>query len=331
MKIVIISALIIIVLSIGFILGPQEKAPKLTKEYNNKLPNELVELENYIAQREKQVKNLKKDNQARFIWANPDSITKTEIAFVYLHGFSASPQEGNGLYSDLHKKYHGNIYIPRLQAHGIKSKNELLDFDIAQYWQSAQEAYFIGKKIGKKLIIIGNSTGSSLALMLAAEYKNITGLLLFSPNIDVYDPKAKALTYPWGLQLARFIMGSKYYTWQPEAAKIPYWNAKYRIEALIRMKVMLDAYMTKSTFQKIDIPVFVGYYYKNKKEHDKTISIEAAKKMFNQLSTAPDKKKIVAFPNAPGHVMLFKPTATNLKAIKKESFDFIDKVINTNE
>jgi len=330
MKALKIIGLLILTLILIFVLGPQEKAPKLTKNYNDKLTNNLVELENYIAQREKQVKNLKKDNQARFIWANPDSITKTEIAFVYLHGFSASPQEGNGLYGDLSKRYQANIYIPRLQAHGIKGKDELLDFNIAQYWQSAQEAYFIGKKIGKKVIIIGNSTGSSLALMLASEYKDITGLILFSPNIDVYDPKAKALTYPWGLQLARFIMGSKYYTWQPEPAKIPYWNKKYRIEALIRMKVMLDAYMTESTFQKIDIPVFVGYYYKNKNEHDKTISIAAAKKMFNQLSTAPDKKKIVAFPNAPGHVMLFKPTTTNLEAIKKESFEFIDKVINTN-
>jgi alpha-beta hydrolase superfamily lysophospholipase len=76
-------------------------------------------------------------------------------------------------------------------------------------WESAQQAYAIGKQLGNKVILMGTSTGGTLALQLAAAYPEIAGLVLYSPNIAINDPNAWILNNPWGLQIARLVKGSK--------------------------------------------------------------------------------------------------------------------------
>ena len=49
---------------------------------------------------------------------------------------------------------------------------------------------------------MATSTGGTLALHLAGGDKDIVALLLYSPNIEIYDKNAKLLTGHWGLQLA---------------------------------------------------------------------------------------------------------------------------------
>ena len=40
---------------------------------------------------------------------------------------------------------------------------------------------------------------------------SIAAICLFAPDIEVYDPFAKILSKPWGLQIARLVRGSKYH------------------------------------------------------------------------------------------------------------------------
>lgn len=323
-----ITGAIIIVISLIFLLGPREKAPKLSFELSDSLTNDLEILENFINQRELNTPNLKTDNHARILWANYDSISKTEYVFIYIHGFSASPIEGNGIYNELKNRYNANVYLPRLQAHGIETENNLLDFDIAETWESAKEAYLIGKKLGSKVILVGTSTGATLSLMLAAEYPDIEALVLYSPNIDLYDKKSELLTFPWGLQIIRLFMNSKYREFEITIeAQRQYWQYRYRLEALVKLKVMLKTYMRDELFSKITQPVFVGYYFKNEEEKDKTISIEAIENMFENLGTANDKKTKVAFANAGRHVLTWLPTANAIEDVRKETFDFLENKV----
>lgn len=310
-----------------FIVGPKEKNTTLSYTLNDTFPNNLIDLQDFITTKEASINGLKQDNEARIIWANPDSISKTDYAFVYLHGFSASPQEANGIYPDLSSNYNSNIYLPRLQAHGTETENNLLDFDIEKYWKSAQEAYLIGKKLGNKVILVGTSTGGTLALMLAAEYSDIEAIILYSPNIDLYDSKSFILSMPWGLQITRLFYGGKQRSWEATDEQQKYWQCTYRLEALVRLKTMLNQFMTKETFEKIDIPVFIGYYYKNENEHDEVVSIDAMKTMYKQISTNETNKYMIAFPNANDHVLTWLPTAKALDEVKAETFNFLDSVV----
>ena len=50
-----------------------------------------------------------------------------------------------------------------------------------------------------------------MALVLAAEYPQETfAIINMSPNIAINDPAAFLLNDPWGLQIARTVMGGNY-------------------------------------------------------------------------------------------------------------------------
>ena len=97
------KVLIFLSVCIGlYFLGPQPAKPL----FNQTLPNipAINELETFIVNQESKHK-LKPDNQARIVWANDSSKSKTEYAIVYLHGFSASQEEGNPVHRNIAKKF----------------------------------------------------------------------------------------------------------------------------------------------------------------------------------------------------------------------------------
>ena len=75
------------------------------------------------------------------------------------------------------------------------------------------------KTTGKKSYHHWHIHGGTLALKLAAEFPEIAGLVLLSPNISINDPNAWLLNNPWGLQIARMIKG-KYNTSDDTAALV---------------------------------------------------------------------------------------------------------------
>ena len=85
--------IILLVLIVVYFLGPQPSVPKYTKELPV-IPVAPAALEQYISINETKHK-LKPDNEARILWLNDSLKQKTEYAVVYLHGFSASQEEGD--------------------------------------------------------------------------------------------------------------------------------------------------------------------------------------------------------------------------------------------
>ncbi len=78
-----------------------------------------------------------------------------------------------------------------------------LNLTADKYWESAKEALAIGQQIGNKVILVGTSTGGTLALQLAAQYPEVYAMVLLSPNIAINDPNAWLLNNPWGLQISQ--------------------------------------------------------------------------------------------------------------------------------
>ncbi|MGZ8557555.1 MAG: alpha/beta hydrolase [Chitinophagaceae bacterium] len=294
-------ASIFLVLIIIYFFGPQPAKPV----YNNDLPTvpaELVLLEKYIHHNEARHK-LKPDNEARIIWLNDSVKEKTDFAVVYLHGFSASQEEGDPVHIQFAKKMGCNLYLSRLAEHGIDTIDAMINLTADKLWNSAKEAYAIGKQLGKKVILLGTSTGGTLALKLAAEYADIAGLILLSPNIAINDPLAWVANNHWGLQIARLVKGKYNITDDTMAIEKKYWYNKYRMESVTEMQELLETTMKASLFKNIKQPVLLLYYYKDVQHQDKTVKVSAMKKMFRQLGTADSLKREVAVPNAGEHVI----------------------------
>jgi esterase/lipase len=285
-----------------YVLGPHPSKPK----YNLSLPilpRNPIALQNHIARQEAAHK-IKPNNEARIVWANDSVKQKTEYSIVYLHGFSASQEEGNPVHRNIAKMFGCNLYLSRLAEHGIDTTDALINFTPDKLWESAKEALSIGKQLGNKVILMGTSTGGTLALQLAAAYKDVAGIILLSPNIEINDPNAWLLNNPWGLQLARLVKKSKFNIIpNTTPAYKQYWNDVYRLEATAQLEELLETGMTANTFAQINQPTLVLYYYKDEKNQDKVVKVSAMKEMFEQLSTVAEQKKMVAIPNTGSHVL----------------------------
>ena len=316
----------LLLLAIIYFVGPRPAVPKLTADLPM-VPADAEMLQKTIAD-EEATHPVKPENEARIVWANDSLKQKTEYAIVYLHGFTASREEGNPVHTALAKKFGCNLYLARLADHGLDTAEALLNFSGERLWNSAKEAYAIGKKLGNKVILLSTSTGGTLALMLTAQYPDIAANIMLSPNIAINDPNAWLLNDPWGLQIARLVKGGNYtYAKDTTAIYKKYWYQKYRLESLVQLEEMLETTMTESTFRKITQPTLMLYYYKDEKHQDPVVKVSAMKKMFEQLSTPGDKKRAVAIPEAGDHVMGSYIKSKDLKTVQLECEKFLTAVM----
>jgi esterase/lipase len=321
LKIVILSFFALIVI---YFLGPQPPKPVL----NEVLPTvaSLNALDASIADMEATHK-IKLNNQAKIIWAD-SSKTQTEYAIVYLHGFSASQMEGDPVHQNIAKQFHCNLYLARLAEHGIDTTEDLMNLTADQYWESAKLAYAIGKQLGKKVILMGTSTGGTLALQLASIYPEIAGLILYSPNIEVFNPSAPLLNNPWGLQIGRAVLKSNYVDIKYKDSAYPkYWNKHYRIEAVVALQNLLEATMTEATFKKIHQPTLALYYYKDEAHQDNVIKVKAIQKMMQQLATPSNLKMEMAMPNTGEHVLASPIVSNDIVSVEKATLKFMQEKI----
>jgi len=321
LKIVILSFFALIVI---YFFGPKPPMPVLSEV----LPTVagINTLDAYITSMEAPYK-IKNNNQAKIIWAD-SSKTQTDYAIVYLHGFSASQMEGDPVHQNIAKQFHCNLYLARLAEHGIDTTEDLMNLTAEKYWESAKLAYSIGKQIGKKVILMGTSTGGTLALQLAANYPEIAGLILYSPNIEIFDPSAPLLNNPWGLQIGRAVLKSNYVDIKYKDSAYPkYWNSHYRIEAVVALQNLLEATMTEATFKKIQQPTLALYYYKDEANQDNVVKVSAVQKMMQQIATPSNLKMEMAIPNAGNHVLASPIVSKDIVSVEQATAKFMKEVI----
>ncbi|GLR15783.1 alpha/beta hydrolase [Portibacter lacus] len=308
-------------IAIAFLLGPTMKYEKID---NTPLDGKysISEVEKIITDRNNNPR-IKADNEEKIIWA--DGIQKTEYAFIYLHGFSASHEEGAPIHANIADRYGANLYLSRLPRHGLNDSLAFLDLTPKLLVDYAKEAIKIGKSIGEKVIVISCSTGSTLSAFLAANDPDIYAQIMFSPNFELHDKTTKLLTKPWGLNLARRIKGGNYHQWNAPARARPFWNHKYRLEGVIALQSLIDDTMEAEVFREIKQPIFVGYFYKDEQTRDFTVSTEKIQEVEHLLGTPEDLKEFIAYPDGKKHVFISPLFNENWERVQDDVIDFLDE------
>ncbi|HEV8082766.1 MAG TPA: alpha/beta hydrolase [Chitinophagaceae bacterium] len=316
-----------LILMLAYLAGPSPARPSYSISMPV-VPASAFLLENYILQKENQ-HHLKPDNQARIIWYNDSLKNKTDYAIVYLHGFSASQFEGAPTHENIAKMFGCNLYLSRLAEHGIDTVDALINLTADEYWESSKEALAIGKQIGKKVILMGTSTGGTNALQLAATYPgDVEALILLSPNIAINDPNAWVLNNHWGKQIANMVKGSPYNTAMDTSAVYKqYWNYQYRLEAAVALEEYLETTMTPGTFKKVKQPVLLLYYYKDEQHQDPVVKVSAMKEMFDELGTKANGKRESALPNTGNHVIASPFKSHDAIGVQNEIEKFMEEML----
>ncbi|MGB6036152.1 MAG: alpha/beta hydrolase [Cryomorphaceae bacterium] len=311
-----------------YFIGPTPDTPT----YNADLPEilSIAEVENFVENKESTY-DIKPGNKAEIVWWDSMNKTQTDVAIVYLHGFTASHEEGAPIHREIAQRFGCNLYLARLSEHGLITEEALLNFTAEGLWESAKEAYAIGKTLGKEVIIMSTSTGGTLALKLAATYPEIKGLINYSPNIEINDPAAFLLNDPWGLQIAGMVFKGDYRTIDSDEDYRKYWYDKYRLESIVELQELVETAATERTFKKVTCPVFDGVYYKDEDHQDQTVRVEAIRRMHEQLGTPEDKKQLIEFPNAGGHVIAYGKQSGAVDEVREATIGFFEGVVDLNQ
>jgi len=308
-----------------YFVGPTPNSP----EYNTALPEipSIGKVENFIQAKESK-QDVKPGNAAEIVWWDSLSKTQADIAIVYLHGFTASHEEGSPTHREIAEHFGCNLYLARLSEHGLNSEESLVNFTADGVWESAKEAYVIGKILGKEVIIMSTSTGGTLALKLAATYPDIKGLINYSPNIEINDPAAFLLNDPWGLQIARLTFKGDYRTVESDEEYRKYWNHKYRLESIVQLQELVESAAVEETFKKVTCPVFNGVYYKDENNQDNVVKVEAIRVMHEKLGTPDELKQLVEFPGAGGHVIAYGKRSDATEDVFLATISFLETQMN---
>ena len=252
-----------------------------------------------------------RDSEARFVditpgaekvigWADEEVKARTEICFVYLHGFSATRQESAPVPGNIARRFNSNIYYTRLAGNG-RSDDALAQGTVNKWVNDIAEALAIASKIGNRTVLIGCSTGASLAWWAAHQPEfddQIDAMIFLSPNFGVADPRARLLLQPWGGQLARLIVG-KYRESEPVSeAHAKYWTNCYPVQALLPMMGMVELatqYLPSAT----RIPLHITY-----SRYDDTVSVAQIRKFCAALPDHCEVLELVQPEGASQHVIV---------------------------
>src|SRR5688572_12334744 len=107
-KLLLIAGSIVLIFIIVFLLGPRAAKPDYSSLVVSQFSSDLKALEDSINRAEASF-NIKPDNEARIIWANP--YEQTEYSFVYLHGNGASQEEGDPIHEAIAHRYSSNLFL----------------------------------------------------------------------------------------------------------------------------------------------------------------------------------------------------------------------------
>lgn len=292
-------------------------------------------MEAWITEQEDAHPSVKDHARAKIVWADPQEKEKTDYSLVYLHGFKASHGEGNPVHRQIAEMCGMNLYLSRLEGHGLNISKPFKNLSVTSFTDSALNALVIGENIGDKVIIMGTSTGASLGLYLASRPEfntNIAGLVLYSPLIKFYGFSQWFLGHEITRKMMGIIPGTDYTLKgelgsSKEENKI--WYSSYALQGALTLGKLIQDTMKDETFSRVTCPTFTGYYYKSKEQQDKVVSVEAIKKMHEELGVKNESKVLKNYPDAGTHVICSGLVSRSTERLKEETCRFIkEKIVN---
>ena len=183
-------------------LGPR---PSFVERWDE--PDLPEDLDGWLADRETGVPALRDGDERGIVWFDPDARTRTDLGIVYLHGFSADRHEVEPIISELGAEMQANVFFARLAGHG-RDGPAMAEATVEAWFSDAAEAVAVASRIGRRIVLIGTSTGGTLATWTAARPEvrdRLAALILVSPNFQPKDRNSRIFLQPWGEKIASLV------------------------------------------------------------------------------------------------------------------------------
>ncbi|ETA50166.2 hypothetical protein P279_20915 [Rhodobacteraceae bacterium PD-2] len=198
----------------------------------------------WLAAREAAVADLRPGAEKRVLWSGrPEA--PTDWSVVYVHGFSASAGELRPLPDRVAGGLGANLFFTRLAGHG-RDGAAMAEASLEDWMRDMTEALAVGRRIGRRVLVMGCSTGATLiALALARdkapEVAEVAGAVLLSPNFGLRDRRSAILIWPGMGRVLPLILGPERGFVPRNAGHAAAWTTRYPVGALIPMARAVQA------------------------------------------------------------------------------------------
>lgn len=208
-------------------------------------PEQLgTDLPVYLAAQEARFDDITPGTEKRIHWAAEPGM-KTALSVVYLHGYSATSQEIRPVPDDVAAAMGANIFFARLAGHG-RGGDAMAEPRAGDWIRDTVEALEIGRRIGDRVLVIGTSTGSTLAAIAAADpsltadmMQKVAGMVFLSPNFGLNNPAAAILEMPLARYWGPLVAGRErsFETRNPDHGT--YWTSRYPTVSLMPLGALI--------------------------------------------------------------------------------------------
>lgn len=225
------------------------------------------------------------------VW-NGGAPHQADLALVYIHGYTASRQAAAPVPEQVAGRLAANLFCTRLTGSGLGS-DAIGDATVACWRRDVIEALQVGAVIGRRVVLIGMSTGAALAVAEVAQRPSVAALVLLVPNFWPRDRGVSVLLTPAGALCARLLVGRYRDLSGRDELQDRYWTTRHHSRSLVpMMQAVRDA--RRAALEAIHCPTLVVYT-----EQDEVVSVAAIKAAYARLGSR--RKRLLDLPGAERH------------------------------
>lgn len=170
----------------------------------------------------------------------------------------------------------------------------------ADWLRDTEEALAVGARLGERVVLVGTSTGGTLAVWGAGRERwrgTVAAVVLLSPNFGPRDRSARMLLWPWGGLLARLAVGPERCFEPLNEEQGRHWTTCYPTRALLPMMALVE-HVRRSDLGRVRAPLLVLY-----SPVDAVVDAQATERLFPAFGS-PRKELVTLEGNDPFHHVL---------------------------
>ncbi len=145
--------------------------PRITVDSTTRPVSLPENIDGYLKAKEGRYPDIVPGAEKLIVWNDAQEKKPTAYAVVYLPGYSATRQETAPLTELVARAIGANVFLARLAGHG-RGADAMGEAETHDWLNDGVEAVEIGHRIGEKVILIGSSTGATLAIWLAMQTRS---------------------------------------------------------------------------------------------------------------------------------------------------------------
>lgn len=213
-----------------------------------------ADLDAWLADREARFADLRPEAAKEIVWAGVPG-ARTPLAVAYLHGYSASKAETRPLADEVARQLGANLYFARLSGHG-RGGAAMAEPTVGDWIDDTAETMEIARRLGERVILMGSSTGGTLATLAAASpdmKRGLAGLVLLSPNYRAAGWGGRLVEWPHFRIWAPAVLGAERAWEAVNAEHGANWTPRYPLISVAPLGA-LTRHVRAMNVEAVDVP-----------------------------------------------------------------------------